>query len=168
MDLLRRSNLASNFHRSLLEVRLGLLDESTAQSLIAWKAESEGIALSGPIQDYVVEVCGCHPKYIELAVEALAESKQAGDSEAKLSATVLEAITPLWQKAWQSLTSLQRAALASPITDDAPLVLARQHRSLEELALIQREGKGYRHFSKAFGAWVGQQGQGRSSTDPVQ
>jgi hypothetical protein len=110
--------------------------------------------------------CGNHPLFLRMGAAVILECLTAGITDALLVRDRLrERLEPRWRMLWSSLPPTLQSALKRPNNAGVPLVVARQHRTLERLGLLLRTGDSFEHLSPGFGRWLSEESTRSQGTE---
>jgi hypothetical protein len=143
---------------------LGLLEPEEAMQLITAPAKNSNIVFEQPEIDYVIELAGCHPLFLEIACFHLFEVKKRklltqNKEEIKpleyksILDNFLMAATPHFASVWNSLSPPERNVLANSATIDPEGEMKNILTDLTKRGLLC-SGLSPRPFSKTFEAYI--------------
>lgn len=154
-DLLAQGGYRSRFYELFRQLDLGLLDAAAARALLRVPAERAGLTVPEGAADYLVELAGPHPFFLQLAGLYLFEGlAQQSYSRARVTENFQAAAAPYWQEVWDSLSPLAQAHYPLATTKEPDGLAGRQLRILANKGLVVADGTGYRPFSDGFAAWL--------------
>jgi len=166
VDLIKEGGLTSNFDNIFNQIDLALLKRPPAQTLLVEPMGRQNIDLPAGTVDELVDYCGPHPFYLQMAgfylFDALAEDNYtlervqeefAGDARRH------------WRGLWQALSPAEQKVIplkweaAKPDTE-------KQYRRLLRKGVLLVENGGYKPFSRGFAEWVREQPPEEPSPEP--
>ena len=150
-DLIASGGLTSNFDNIFVQLDLGLLDEAAARRLLTDPAARQGVAIPTAAVAALLDLCGRHPFYLQMAAFNLFDALTAGPYEwERVRADFIWDADRHWDGLWRSLTPQEQAAL-TPAASPPP---GRLRRALQRRGLLMRLGDDYRPFSQGFAGWI--------------
>ncbi len=156
-DSFNRDPAGAEFISLLKPLPLGLLDAAAAESLLVAPTASRGVLLSAQAAADGLRYCGRHPQFLQLMGCVLFDNITQGTyNRARCQRSFQLMAAVYWEELWQQLSPPQRQSLLSPISRNAPLVLARHYPALAELGLLVAEGQNFKRFSRGFDLWIGE------------
>ncbi|MCP4424481.1 MAG: hypothetical protein GY803_08325, partial [Chloroflexi bacterium] len=167
-DLIKSGGLTSNFDNIFVQLDLGLLDEAAARRLLTEPAARQGVAVPEAAVAALLDLCGRHPFYLQMAAFYLFDALTAGPYDLeRVKDDFVWAADRHWDGLWRALSPDERAAF--PTAGEAPPtpVVRRQRRGLERRGLLLRAGDDYRPFGQGFAAWIGELSTTVSPTVPT-
>jgi len=155
------STLSSPFFNIFASVRLGLFSEKAARELLTGLATGGGESFTGATVDFLLDLAGPHPLFLQIAGFHAFELGQAADSKLsdadlpELRTRFCASVEEHFHYYWRSLTPEEQHALFTLAVSQIsqPDVI----RHLEQECLILRQAEGYDYLSSAFREFVGSQ-----------
>jgi len=158
------SSASSLFLSTFATVRLGLFSDTEATGLLRSFSALNGGVFSGEIVNWLVQLAGRHPLYLQLAGSSAIEhgvqhgSLNSPEARLRVRQAFLDQVTPHWCRVWSGLSDEDRRVLTLLLfyQEDA---LSRTQR-LEQACLIIRDEHAempVRWLSREFQAFVDRQ-----------
>jgi hypothetical protein len=152
------STLSSPFFNIFASIRLGLFSADEARVLLTTLAARGGLDFSPPLVDFLLDLAGSHPLFLQIAGFHAFELHQTsgtaltGADYAELSKRFQTSVEEHFGYYWRNLSATERQVLAAlfAFQGSQPALLRR----LEQACLIVRRGQSYDYLSSAFRAFV--------------
>jgi len=158
------STLSSPFFNIFASVRLGLFAEQEARELLGGLAGRGGAAFAPPALDFILDLAGPHPLFLQIAGFYAFELQADGagltpDDQAELGRRFQAAAEEHYAYYWRSLSAPEQRALATLPASQAerPDPAGRDDRvlrRLEQACLVVHRAGGYDYLSSAWRAFV--------------
>jgi len=152
------STLSSPFFNIFASVRLGLFSEEVSCKLLVELASNGGVSFRGPTVDFLLDLAGPHPLFLQIAGFHAFELQQAkasalGDAEyPELRDRFCASVEDHLGYYWRNLSPAEQRVLNTlPAAQDSYPDITRH---LEQECLILRRGEGYYYLSSAFRDFV--------------
>ena len=155
------STLSSPFFNIFASVRLGLFSEDASRELLTRLAAKGGGSFTGPTVDFLLDLAGPHPLFLQIAGYHAFELQQAAGSALsdadlpELRTRFCASVEDHFGYYWRNLTlEDQRTLFTLAVSQGSrPDVIRR----LEQECLILRRADGYDYLSSTFREFVGSQ-----------
>jgi hypothetical protein len=155
------STLSSPFFNIFASVRLGLFSEDASRELLTTLAAKGGASFSGPTVDFLLDLAGPHPLFLQIAGFHAFELQQATGSalsdadRPELHDRFCASVEEHFQYYWRNLAPEEQHTLYTLAFSQSsqPDVI----RHLQQECLILRCTKGYHYLSSPFREFVGSQ-----------
>jgi hypothetical protein len=152
------SVLSSPFFNIFNSIRLGLFSEAEARHLLADLSASGGMSFTPPLVDFILDLAGPFPLFLQMAGFHAFELGGAKGSElsdedfSELRSRFLASVGEHWGYYWRNLSADERYTLVTlPASQASHPDLMRR---LEAGCLIRRRAEGYDYLSPVFRDFV--------------
>ena len=152
------STLSSPFFNIFASVRLGLFPKEVSCELLVELASNGGVTFAGPTVDFLLDLAGPHPLFLQIAGFHAFELQHArasslGDAEyPELRDRFCASVEDHFGYYWRNLSPAEQRGLNTlPAAQDSHPDVTRH---LEQECLILRRGEGYEYLSSAFRDFV--------------
>lgn len=148
------SALSSPFFNIFASLRLSLFTEDEARDLLISLAARGGLAFDPPLLDFLLDLAGPHPLFLQIAGFHAFELRQTqptsltGTDYAELREKFSASVEEHYHYYWRSLSPEEQRLLAAlPLAQTGQPNVARR---LEQAGLIVRRGQSYGYLSSAW------------------
>jgi len=152
------SALSSPFFNIFASLRLSLFTEDEARDLLTTLAARGGLAFDPPLLDFLLDLAGPHPLFLQIAGFHAFELRQTkptsltGTDYAELREKFFASVEEHFNYYWRSLSPEEQRLLAAlPLAQTGQPNVARR---LEQAGLIVRRGQSYGYLSSAWRTFV--------------
>jgi hypothetical protein len=153
--------LSSPFFNIFATIRLGLFSEAEARDLLATLAAHAGLTFSPALLDFLLDLAGPHPLFLQIAgfhafelVQTLAQTSQVSETwevsfdYAELRRRFLASVEEHFGYYWRNLSPTEQRILATLPAATGNLS------ALERACLIMRRDNGYDYLSSTLAEFV--------------
>lgn len=154
-DLIRGSDLTSNFDNIFNQLDLALLDETAAHQLLTEPLAQSGQATDAGATAALLDYCGPHPFYLQMAGFYLCDALlNGGFTLEQVKEDFSWEVERHWRGLWRALSPAEQAAFRAAQGGAVPPASQARARALVRKGVLLAAGGGYKPFSAGFAAWV--------------
>jgi class 3 adenylate cyclase len=154
--------LSSPFFNIFVPVHLGLFGEDDARQMIRGPSQAAGIEFTGSAEDFILELAGPHPFFLQIAcfhAFELFQSHFAFGEEGcrQLEELVQVDLKPHFEYFTRRLSEEERRVLACLLDSEQDKTLMTILKDLERKCLVRQRNGGYKPVSRAYAHFVRQE-----------